>query len=84
MAVAMARGARDVIGVDVAVAVTGAAGPDPHDAPPGTMVIGVATPEGARARTLRLPGDRERVRTYATTSALHLVRLAITGAWWEE
>ncbi len=84
MAVSMARGARDVIGVDVAVAVTGAAGPEPHDAPPGTMVIGVATPEGARARTLRLPGDRERVRTYATTSALHLVRLAITGAWWEE
>ena len=82
MAVAMARGAQDALQVDVAVSVTGAAGPDPHGASPGTMVIGVATPEDVRARTLRFPGDRERVRTYATTSALHLVRLAITGAWW--
>jgi hypothetical protein len=48
------------------------------------MVIGVATPEGSKARTLRLPGDRERVRVYATTGALHLARLAITGKWWSE
>ena len=30
----------------------------------------------------RMPGDRERVRTLATTGALQLARLAITGAWW--
>jgi len=83
MARAMASGARTHLGVDVAVAVTGAAGPDPHDgADPGTMIIAVATSEDTRARTLRFPGDRERVRTYATTSALHLVRLALTGTWW--
>lgn len=83
MAIAMAKGARKRLGVDVAVSVTGAAGPEPHDGvAPGTVVIGVATPEDTRARTLRLPGDRERVRTYAATSSLHLVRLALTGAWW--
>jgi nicotinamide mononucleotide (NMN) deamidase PncC len=83
MAIAMAKGARKTLGVDVAVSVTGAAGPEPHDGvAPGTVVIGVTTPEDTRARTLRLPGDRERVRTYAATSSLHLVRLALTGAWW--
>lgn len=84
MSLAMAQGAREHLGVDVAISVTGAAGPDPHDAPPGTMVVAVATPEDARARTLRLPGDRERVRTYTATSALHLARLAVSGAWWRQ
>ncbi len=47
------------------------------------MIVAVCTPEGEASRTLRLPGDRERVRTYATTAALHLSRLAVTGAWWK-
>jgi nicotinamide-nucleotide amidase len=81
-ALAMARGARERLAVDVAVSVTGAAGPDPHDADPGTMVVAVATPEDVRARTSRMPGDRERVRTYTTTAALHLTRLAVAGKWW--
>lgn len=82
-AMAMARGARRVLNVDVAVALTGSAGPDPLEAAPGTVVIAVATPEGERTRLLRLPGDRERVRTYASTGALHLVRLAVSGFWWK-
>lgn len=81
-ALAMARGARDLLDVDVAVAVTGSAGPDPQERPVGTMIVAVVTPEDARARTLRLPGDRERVRTYASTAALQLCRLAVTGTWW--
>ncbi|HEY7705031.1 MAG TPA: competence/damage-inducible protein A [Acidimicrobiia bacterium] len=83
-AVGMAEGVRRALGTEVGIGVTGSAGPDPLEAPPGTMVIGVATPEGSKARTLRLPGDRERVRVYATTGALHLARLAITGKWWSE
>ncbi len=79
-ALAMAMGARERLGVDVAVAVTGFAGPSGDE--PGTMVVAIATPEDARARTLRLPGDRERVRTYTVTSAVHLLRLALTGEWW--
>jgi nicotinamide-nucleotide amidase len=79
---AMAEGARRALGVDVAVAVTGSAGPDPQEREAGTMVLAVATPEGVRGRTLRLPGDRERVRTYASTAALQLIRLAVSGSWW--
>lgn len=82
VALAMAAGAIGRLGVDVAVAVTGSAGPDAMEQPAGTMIIAIATPEDARARTLRLPGDRERVRTFATTAALHHLRLAVHGHWW--
>lgn len=82
VAIAMARGAAVAMGAEVTIAVTGSAGPDPQEQPPGTMVVAVATPEDARAQRLRMPGDRERVRTYTVTAALHLARLAITGKWW--
>jgi nicotinamide mononucleotide (NMN) deamidase PncC len=81
-ALEMARGGRTLLDADVVVAVTGSAGPEPMERPAGTVIVAVATPENARARELRMPGDRERVRTYGTTSALHLTRLAITGRWW--
>jgi len=82
VAVQMASGARRALAVDVAVSVTGSAGPDPQDAAVGTMVVAVATPDRVAARTLRLPGDRERVRTYSSTAGLHLLRLAVEGTWW--
>jgi len=74
---AMAEGARSVLGVDVAVAVTGSAGPEPLEQPVGTMIVAVETPDHSSVRTLHLPGDRERVRAYTATAALHLVRMAI-------
>ncbi len=79
----MARGGRELLGADVVVSVTGSAGPDPLEKPVGTMVIGVSTPEHTQAKETRMVGDRERVRTYAVTSALHLIRLALIGKWWE-
>lgn len=82
-ALAMASGALSRLGVDVAVSLTGSAGPDLLEQKQGTVVVAVATPEDAAARTLTLPGDRERVRTYAATAALQLVRLAISGVWWK-
>ncbi len=81
-AVAMAAGARARLDVDLAVAVTGSAGPDPQEQPVGTVIIAVATPDGTRVKTLRLPGDRERVRTFATTAALHLTRMSLLGIAW--
>jgi nicotinamide-nucleotide amidase len=81
-ALAMAEGALKTLNVDVAVAVAGSAGPEPRAQPVGTMVMAVATPEGGRSRTVKFPGDRERVRVYSATTALHLVRLAVTGEWW--
>lgn len=82
-AVEMAIGAKELLGVDVAVAVTGSAGPEALEMPAGTVYIGVATPEDARARTMRYTADRERVRAYSTTAALQLTRLALIGRWWE-
>jgi nicotinamide-nucleotide amidase len=81
-ALAMAVGARNLLGVDVAVAVTGSAGPDPLEKPAGTVIVAVATPDDVRGREIRFTGDRERVRTYGTTAALHLTRLALIGQWW--
>ena len=79
----MALGGRELLGADVVVSVTGSAGPDPLEKPPGTIVIGVSTPEQTQAKELRMVGDRERVRTYGVTSALHLTRLALIGKWWK-
>jgi nicotinamide-nucleotide amidase len=81
-AMEMATGARKRLDVDVAVAVVGSAGPEPLEQPAGTMVIAVATPIDVRASTRHYPGDRERVRTYSSTAALHHVRLAVAGTWW--
>jgi len=76
-AVAMARGARGVLGSDLAVAVTGSAGPEPMEQPVGTMIVAVATPTAEQVRTFTMPGDRERIRAYTATAALHMVRSAL-------
>jgi nicotinamide-nucleotide amidase len=82
VAEAMAVGAARLLGADVAIGLTGSAGPDRLEQDVGTVVIGVTTPDGSGARTMRLPGDRERVRAYASTAALHLARRAVAGEWW--
>jgi nicotinamide-nucleotide amidase len=82
VACAMAERASWLLHADVAIAVTGSAGPEPQEQPAGIMIVAVRTPEDVQARTLWMPGDRERVRTYTTTAALHLARLAVSGDWW--
>ena len=73
---AMAEGARQVLGADVGLALTGVAGPDEQEGhPPGTVFVGLALPgRGAESTEAHLPGDRERVRQYAAISALDLLR----------
>jgi nicotinamide-nucleotide amidase len=78
-ALAMARGARARLHADVAVAVTGSAGPTVLEVEAGTMCVAVVTPDSERSRTFKMPGDRERVRTYTATAALHQIRLALAG-----
>jgi nicotinamide-nucleotide amidase len=82
VAEAMAVGGRRVLGADVVVAVTGSAGPDPLEQPVGTVVVAVATPEGMSSRSIRLPGDRERVRVFASTAALQWLRMSLQGVPW--
>jgi len=75
-AIAMADGARRVLGADVGLSLTGVAGPDEQEGKPvGTVFVGVSLPAGpAEAVELHLPGDRERVRQYAAISSLDILR----------
>jgi nicotinamide-nucleotide amidase len=75
-AVQMALGAQRVIGSDVAIALTGVAGPDEQDGrPAGTLCIGVALPDGATFSTTNtLPGLRDQMRQYSVISALSFLR----------
>ena len=75
VAKAMAEGARKVIGADVAVAVTGLAGPDGDEFgnPVGTVFIGYADEKTAFAREYHFTGDRAEVREQTIEAALALV-----------
>jgi len=79
-AAAMAHGARERLGVDVAVAVTGIAGPDGGTAekPVGLVFLHAAGPDGELGRRLDFPGDRETIRLRSVVAALHLVRRLVT------
>jgi nicotinamide-nucleotide amidase len=73
---AMAEGAVKVLGSDVGLAITGVAGPDLQEGqPPGTVFVGLAAPgRETESFGFRVPGDRDRVRQYATIAALDLLR----------
>ena len=80
---AMARGALAASDADVAVAITGIAGPGGGSAekPVGTVCFCVRLAEGPTlTRTLLLPGDRSDVRERSTTVAMHLLRSILTAS----
>jgi nicotinamide-nucleotide amidase len=81
-AAVMARGARDRLGADVAVAVTGVAGPGggTEAKPVGLVFLHASGPMGERELRLDLPGDRATIRGRAAVAALHLVRRLVTEA----
>ena len=72
----MATGARERLGVDVAVSVTGVAGPGggSDEKPVGLVYFHAVGPDGERGWQFDLPGDRDAIRRRATVTALHLVR----------
>lgn len=76
----MAAGGRRLFGADVAVAVTGAAGPEVHGgAGPGELFVAIEAEGVSDQRGLRAPGDREMVRRWAEQAALDLVRRHLEG-----
>ena len=79
---AMAEGARRITGADLAVSVTGVAGPDPDErgVAVGIVYIGLATPEGTFCR----PCDfgrrrRDRIQDLASNHAFDVIRRCLTG-----
>jgi nicotinamide-nucleotide amidase len=79
-AAAMARGARERLGVDVAVSVTGVAGPDggTEEKPVGLVFLHASGPMGERDLRFDFPGDRGTIRGRSAVAALHLVRRLVT------
>lgn len=75
VAEAMASGARKALDADVAVSVTGLAGPggDEFGNPVGTVFIGYCDKNICLSRKFLLDGDREQVRNHAVVQALQLI-----------
>lgn len=75
VAEAMAEGARKVLLADIAVSVTGLAGPggDEFGNPVGLVFIGYSDCRKTLSRRFLFPGDREAVRQNACRTALKLV-----------
>ena len=82
VAEAMAFGARERLGVDVAVSVTGIAGPGggTPEKPVGLVFVHASGPAGERPLRIEIPGEREWVRARTTATALHLVRRLLNSA----
>ena len=71
----MAQGAREALGVDVAVSVTGIAGPGgaTPGKPVGTVWIGVSDAIGTQAHLFTFDGDRSAVRHQTVAESLKLI-----------
>ncbi len=79
----MAEGARERLGADWAIAITGVAGPGggTPEKPVGTVELAVAGPrtgEVVQSR-IRYPGNRERVRWMSSQVALEMLRRRLLG-----
>lgn len=72
---AMAAGVKALLKSDVAVSITGIAGPASDDTqkPVGLVYIATATDKGINVQENRFDGDREAVRTQSIVKALQMV-----------
>ena len=75
-ALEMAKGAREVSGSDIAVSVTGIAGPGGGTAekPVGLVYIAIADKNGEQYRKLNLSGNRDEVRAKTCEKVFELVK----------
>ncbi len=75
-AIAMARGARDLLQVDLALAITGIAGPTggTADKPVGLVYIALSSAQGTECERFLWSGDRWENRQWSVTAALELLQ----------
>ena len=79
-AAAMAAGARERLHADVAVSVTGIAGPGGGsvEKPVGLVYVHAETPDASRGIEFTYGQDRDSIRRRATVASLHLLRRLLT------
>jgi nicotinamide-nucleotide amidase len=77
VAAAMAEGALTRSGADVAIGITGIAGPDGGSElkPVGTVHFGLADSKSTQTELCKFPGDRHRIQTQAAHYGLNMLRL---------
>ena len=75
VAKAMAEGARKILEADMAVSVTGLAGPggDDYGNPVGTVFIGYSDEDKTVVKPCMFSGDRESIRSQTIAAALQLI-----------
>jgi len=77
----MAVGARERLGSDIGLSLTGVAGPAEQDGQPvGTLFVGLVGPGFDDVREVRLPGQREQMRQFAVITALGMLRQLLAAA----
>jgi len=76
VALALAENIRDICNADIGVAITGVAGPGggTEEKPVGLVYIAISNGQKQEVVERRFPGDRERIRRWASQQALDLVR----------
>ncbi len=76
VAQALAEGIRKRAGANLGVGITGIAGPSggSPEKPVGLVFVALADDQGTQVREFRFPGNRERVRLWATQAALEMIR----------
>lgn len=77
----LAEGARRVLNTDLAVGITGVAGPDPDEKnnPVGLVYVALAGEKGTYVRQLHVGKDRSWIRTMAALHGYDMVRRYLTG-----
>lgn len=75
----MAEGARKLLGTDIAVAITGIAGPTGESAakPVGLVYLAIADEKGTEVKEVHLSGNRMRVRRVAVLHAFNMIRMRL-------
>jgi nicotinamide-nucleotide amidase len=73
---ALAEGIRRRSGADIGLGITGVAGPTggSPEKPVGLVFISLADERGTQIREFRFPGNREKIRHWASQAALEMVR----------
>ncbi|HEU0264699.1 MAG TPA: CinA family nicotinamide mononucleotide deamidase-related protein [Geobacterales bacterium] len=81
VAMAMAEGSRQRSGSDLAIAITGIAGPSGGtlEKPVGTVYMALADAAGSRAKRYQFYGDRGKIRTISAFTAMDWLRRVLLG-----